>query len=438
MRIPRRKWLTSGACATFAGLALGMGRKPHAGRLRLCLPWALDGIDPHDANDPAAAFFGGAIASPLYAIDPSARVYPTLAAALPDLTPTGATLTLRAGLAASNGRALDARDLVFSLERARRLGGNAVLGRFARPRRIPGDALSVHFERADPVALAHALSSPLCALVPRDFSPRAPQGTGAFRARLDRGALSLERNPYAPRGPAWLDRIEVATVADLAEALRRFEAGEVDLGWLGRGLHRPRENSRLVAASDVGWVVLRAGRRAGRWGGPGAIAGLLANLAPSQLERFGLGAPNTNVRPYPYAGPDCELLTRDDSSYLLELGRTLAELLGSASSRVTLKPIPIAQLREAKRSGDYGFLLDIVRSLGPSVHDAQLSLLQEQNPELTRNPPTLPPNLAEGGWIEHTTRTLNLGVVGSLRVLVAHSPEVRGLEGWDLGDVWIA
>src|SRR5690606_32537290 len=98
----------------------------------------------------------------------------------------------------------------------------------------------------------------------------------------------LTRNPYAARGPAFLDQLEVRSARDLADALRQFEAGQCNLGWFGRGLHEPRAGSAMVDAGHAGWVVLHSGVHAGKWGQPGIVPSLLATLDPAVLDRFGL------------------------------------------------------------------------------------------------------------------------------------------------------
>ncbi len=417
--------------------ALAMGRTPVGGRLRLSVPWSLTRLDPHDQNDPAAAFFAPAVAEPVFGVDARGRIYPTLAAELPQKTKTGCVVRLRPGLRSTAGRAIDNRDLTWSVARARRFGASALLAGLPNPKRVPGDALAVSFDSATPERVLGPLASPLCALLPRAFGPQEPDGTGPFRARLHDGLLELSRNPHAARGPAFLQSIEVQPARDLAEALRQFESGEVDLGWLGRGLHGPRKDSRLVDAGRVGWVVLHSGSQAGAWGAPGAAAGLLASIAASRLERFGLGEVGRASSRHAYAGPDCELLTREDSSYLVELARSLSELLGSDGHRIRLVTASAEVIRKRKRSRDFGFLLDMTRSLGPELSHLQLSLLQEASPELARRPPAIPQGMNRSVLVQRTTAMLSMAVVGELKVVVGKAPQLHGVEGWQPGDFWL-
>ncbi len=421
-----------------AALSAGMARTPTNGRLRLAVPWGLGQLDPHDPNDAAAAFFGGAIADPLFAKDVHGRVYPALAAELPQREGDHCVIRLRPGLRSSKGRAIDTADLLWSMQRATNSGARALIGPFGAASAKRDSVPSIRFPTSDLDALADALCSPLTALLPRAFGPHAPVGTGAFEARLSPGRLVLERNPWAARGAPFLERIEIQSTTDLGEALRSFEAAEVDVGWLGRGLHAPRRDTRLTDAGAVGWIVLHTAAGAGAWGAPGVAAQLLSSIPQAQLERFGLGVASRPTRRSSYGGPPCEMLVDGSASYLVELGKTLCGLLSSPGHELTLKTVNRETLIKRKRTKDFAFLLDVTRSLGNAPAQRQLSLLQEANPALARRPPKLPPNVSEAQLLERVTATLNLAVVGTLRVVVALAPNARGLEHWQLGDAWLA
>ena len=51
-----------------------------------------------------------------------------------------------------------------------------------------------------------------------------PDGTGAFRADLKGGKLTLTRNTNAARGAAFLESIEGESAAGLNASLRQFES----------------------------------------------------------------------------------------------------------------------------------------------------------------------------------------------------------------------
>jgi peptide/nickel transport system substrate-binding protein len=415
--------------ASAAGAAFG--RTPVGGTLRLTLPFGGGRLDPHAADEPLAALFGPAVADPLFALDGNGRPYPTLASSLPERTAKGARVVLRPGLVSARGKRLDARDVLFSWSRAQKQGGAAVLAELPVPLADPTDPLAVNVPGADVNAVALALASPLTALVPRGFSPAAPDGTGAFRASVSERSLLFEQNTNAARGAAFLGRIEVTLVLDLAEALRAFEADRADLGWLGGGLHRSRAGSVAFEGPSVGWVVLRTGRDAGRWGAPGIAQQLLDRIPREPLRPFGIVLPATGGPGAIWGGGDAELLSSSDVPQLVRAAETLATLLSAPGQRVTSRPVARAEFEARRASGRFSLLLDFVRSAGPPGRTTLLSLLAAASPELAARPPRMtsyePSEIA---------RTLPLGVVGALSVTGARIPELSGLEAWQLGSVF--
>jgi peptide/nickel transport system substrate-binding protein len=418
------------ACATLmvGSTALGLGRTPYGGVLRLVVPWGLERIDPHAADDPIAALFAHAIADPLYALDALGRPYPALAAALPKASPHGLELRLRPGLVTARGHALDAADVTASLARARRRGA-----RVPEARALPGqDRLGIGFSGSSVDGLIEALSNPLAAILPKNFSPLAPDATGAFFAQLAHGHLLLRRNPRAARGPAFLDAIEVHTVSDLAEALRAFESGAVDLGWLGAGLHQPRPNSLSFRGTGYGWAVLRTGKRAGTWGAPGVAQKLLDGIAPERLRHLGLEdlAPAA-ADAIPWGGGNVSLHVADDAPQLVLVARALAALLRRPGHEIEVTTLPRAELVTRRAARDFALMLDFVRGLGPGRDRVEEAFVSAENPELAKN-------LARrfGSDARAVCRTLTLGVIGELWVTGAHDSAFQRLAGWQLGNVF--
>jgi peptide/nickel transport system substrate-binding protein len=426
-RLGRRGFLTALACASSAG---ALGRTPFGATLRLRLPLYFGGIDPHLLDDPLSALFAPAIADPLYAFDAIGKPYPALANALPEHTSRGARISLRPELLSARGKALSAADIVFSFKRAQALGGAAVLGTFRPPSIDHKDALSALFPDADPVELARALASPLTALVPRGFSPSTPDGTGAFKATVGNGTLTLLRNENAARAAAFLERIELSRAADLADALRAFEAGSVDVGWLGNGLYRARAGAVPLEGPVFGWIVLRTGLDAKTWGAPGIAQQLAATLPSEALSHFGVRAlpgPGEGVH---WGGGPATLLVCDDAPHALELGRALEPLLSSSGNEVRVNAVPRATWLDARRTRRFALLLDFVRSASSDPTQATQALLAAVDPALAKHPPRNSSSLRE------LTRTLSLGIVGEVRVSGSRVAAFEGLETWQLGGVW--
>jgi peptide/nickel transport system substrate-binding protein len=431
----RRSALSRRAFATAlatAPAALALGRTPTTGNLRLSLPFDPSSLDPHVADTPLAALFGSAIAEPLFALDGEGRPYPTLAQGLPEATRGGARVSLRPGLVSARGKPLVARDAVFSLDRSRRLGGVAVLGELGAPVADAKDPLAFVVPGVEPGALATALASPLAALVPRGFSALAPDGAGPFRATPSRDTLLLERNLRAARGPSFLASITVTRASDLAAALRAFESGQADLGFLGAGLHRARPGAVPFEGPVYGWAVLRAGREAGAWGAPGVTQGLADRVAPETLRHLGVVPIGGTLLPNAgWGGNAAELLVDADTPVLQKLAEAAAPMLGG-SAALSVRAVPHAELAERRTSGAFTVMLDFVRLAGPPGRATLLSLLAASSPGLAARPPRVPSTEPRD-----VARTLPLGVVGALRISGARIPELVGIETFQLGNAWL-
>lgn len=412
------------------------GRTPYGGTLRLHLPFALEGVDPHDLFDLDAAVLGGALFDSLYAADDKGRPYATLADGLPESTPNGLRVMLRAGLKTAAGRSLEAADLELSLQRASRGGARLLLHPFGVPKRVAGRPGGVLFPRGEPQDLARALASPLTAVVPRGFQPRRPDGTGPFACTPTTSGLVLRRNAHAARGGGFLDAIDARRSPDLAAALRAFEASEADLGWLASGLHRARRQARQLDAGTLGWVVMATGRQLGPWAAPGVAQTVLDESPLGSLSALGLTVPSaTPAAPRPWRGPATELLVDARTPQLLAIARALTEALGGGGSGITVSPVPSATLLAKRTTGDYGLLLDFVRVIGTEPGDDARALLTAAS-------------VATGGQLVTTssfssrepyggvTRRLPLGVVGALRLRGAHLDTFVGLDRWQLGEVY--
>lgn len=431
----RRSWLGCAALVTLAAAtrsAAALGRTPHGGQLRISLPWPITRVDPHALGDATGALFSSALFDSLYAVDGSGHPYPALAAALPESTPRGTRVRLRPWLVTAGGRALDSRDVVFSCKRARASGAAAVLAGFKAPTRDAEDPLAALFANADASALALALASPVTALVPRGFAPSLPDGTGAFAAKLGGGTLMLTRSATAARGAAFLDRVLVTQVSDLSGALRAFESGDADLGWLGRGLHRPRPDAVDFDAGAFGWVVLRSGAEAGAWAAPGVAQQLLDGVDASRLAHLGLAAlPERPSGDPAWGGRPAPLLVASDAPHLVAIARELSAILSRPGHEVATQERPATEVAQRVASGRFALALDFVRRLGDGAAATQAALITAANPALAAHPPRAGVDDARG-----IARSLTLGVVGELHIAGAHAPELHGIASWNLGAVW--
>ncbi|HEU5073954.1 MAG TPA: ABC transporter substrate-binding protein [Polyangiaceae bacterium] len=424
----RRSFLAL-ACA--AAPALGLTPPKYGGALRLKLPVGLAGLDPHTLDDVASALFAPTLFDTLYAKDKAGAAFPALAASLPETVPEGARVVMRSGLRTALGKPLGPRDVVFALRRAAASGGIAWLNAFVQPIVDPKSAHALIFRGAKPDALANTLSSPITAIVPQGFTSLRPDGTGAYQALVARDGITLTRNDNAARGAAFLDRIRAEPARDLSDALRAFETGDADIGWLGKGLHEPRAGARSFDAGPLGWVVLHSGRDAGAWGRPGVAQQLADELSPTRLSHLGLrGMPSARSGPG-WGGPAGSLLADQASPQMVEIATSVASLLSRPGHELNVAARSRNELSAAKRSREFLLMLDFVRRLDDSAEGTIAALYAAADPALARHPPKLKTDPRT------TARALSLGVIGELHVYGAHLPSLVGLNAWELGSCWL-
>ncbi len=417
------------------GEALALGRTPLGGKVTFRVPWSLASIDPHDLRDPAAALFANAIFDSLFALDGGNSPYPTLATGLPTRESPGTVLRLREGLKTARGTTLDAKDLIFSIERARVRGGAALWTDLPKPAPHPGDRHAVVLGSADPGKVARALASPLFALVSRSFNAASPDGTGAFRADIKGSKLTLSRNANASRGASFLETMEVESASDLKASLRQFEAERDDLGWLGMGLFGGRKSAVRFDCGVLAWVVVVTGSDAGAAGVAGAAQQLANALPPVRLAHLGLGVlPQATGSPL-WTGPKTELIVDESAAHLVEIAGTVAPILSNPGHEVTVAALPRAEV--AKKRGKAALVLDVVRPLSPGPLGTLLSLASAEDAtraiELSRRPPK---NL--GSPVRSLTSSLRVGVLGEVRAAGGATADLAfaktaPIEGWDLG-----
>lgn len=435
----RRTFLAGAALFTALGIAedgFALGRTPHGGRLSFVLPWSTRSIDPHDVLDSGAALFGAAMSDPLFVLDTSGNPVPALAEVYPAKEALGTVVRLREGLRTARKRPLDARDVVASIERARARGAAAIFTDVPTPKTVKSDPLAVVFGAADPHKLARALSSPVAAILPRNFDPAAPDGTGAFRADCSDKRIVLSRNPFAARGPAFLEKIEITKASDLATSLRQFEAERTDIGWLGLGLHNDRKGAVRFDMGRAAWIVLWVDPRIGSFGAPGTAQRLLDAIAPERLSHLGLGPLPKAGANLAWGGPPMELWVDEASAFMVEVAKTLGPILTQPGREITVVPLARSEIVKRRGKGPVGMSLEVVHAVAPGALGAWASLVAADDPVRAKELGKKPPKWAQHAPVRSLTHGMQLGVLGEVRVTGGIMPDitlVRASEGWDLG-----
>ena len=421
------------AAAAASSAARAMGRTPYGGRLRLAVPWPIVSLEPASLSDGFSALFASAAFEPLYAVDGAGNPYPALADALPSKLDAGCRLTLRAGLETAGGRGLTGADVVATIARARSRGGVGLLGELENPRVDAKDPLSVVFAHGAADVVARTLANPLLALVPRNFSPLAPDGCGAFKVELSRGRAVLTRNPKAARGASFLEAIEVTSVNDMAELLRGFEANQTDIGWFGTGLYRAVKDAVAFETPRYAFAVLMAGKAVGAWGAPGTLQALLDAVPAQQLSHLGVRAlPTQASGSVSWGGPATTIAALANAPQLLAIARALAGTLSTPGHELTVVEKTAEELLALQNSRQFGLLLDAVRAPTAAARDIEIALRTAASPEAAKRAPrTVAQSPRELG------RQLPLGVIGDLTIWGARRAPFVGVEAWQLGAVYL-
>lgn len=407
---------------------LAMRRTPYGGQLHLSLPLGLSRLDPHDPEHLASALFGTSIFDSLYALDGSGRPYPTLVEALPSLKNGCVEVHLREELEFSNSSPLSARAVASSLLRSAKM--STVLLPLANALILPTNERTVRFRGENLEEVARLLASPRAAIVPVDFSPNRPVGSGALKAKRSGSLLKLERNYLCPRGGAFIDAAELATSTP-TESLRAFEARRSQLGFLGRGLHQERKDAADFQLDSVAQVVLEPGRSLKSFARPGVLQSALESLPQAPLEALGLSGPRQKSRPW--AGPTLELLVDHDEPWLRAIAEELAQSWSRTTVGVRVTPLSRTALQEKRMSADFDAIVSWRSTVGlpPKLSTDELFLIDGRAPP--RGGRTMSP--------QEAARQLNLGIVGELRPYGAVD---RGLTGlmrpthFDLGGTYFS
>jgi peptide/nickel transport system substrate-binding protein len=368
----------------------------------------------------------------LYGLDGAGNPYPALAEALPSKLDAGCRVALRPGLKTAAGRALAGADVVATLARARSRGAVGLLGELDSPVVDAKDPLGVVFPRSPADAVARALSSPLLALVPRNFSPLAPDGCGAFKVELGRGRAVFTRNPNAARGASFLDAIEVTVASDMADLLRGFETGATDVAWFGTGLYRAVKDALPFEAPRYGFAVLLAGKAAGAWGAPGTLQALLDAIPAGQLSHLGVrGLPQQSSGSAAWGGPATTVSVLANAPQLAAVARAVAATLSTPGHELTVVEKSAEELASQQANRQFGLLVDHVRAPTTLARDVELALRTVASPDAAkRAPKTAPLAPRELG------RQLPLGVIGELSIWGTRRAPFVNLETWQLGGIW--
>lgn len=158
-------------------------------------------------------------------------------------------LFLRDDVRYTNGEKLDAREVVYNIDRWIRKPGKLLAPRMGQIRNVTQkveatDAYTVEITLKDPAAsFLAALASPYNVIIPRSIFQKVDEtgrnvtiddwvGSGPFKIKSQQWdvLMKLERNPdYYEKGKPYLDGIEIPVVTDLGTAVAAFRTGRLDI-----------------------------------------------------------------------------------------------------------------------------------------------------------------------------------------------------------------
>jgi peptide/nickel transport system substrate-binding protein len=243
-------------------LAAACAEPPPAHDLRMAYPHQLVTMDPHAHADAVTELVLSAVYESLVRFEPGQPVKPGLADRW--TTPDDSTwwIHIRDGVRFHDGTRLTPEDVVASIERARasRILGHQ-LDEIEQVRMLEDNERTIEITTSKPAPLLLTRLESV-AIVPRDFDPSTPIGTGPYRWRVGsvEGPIVLDRwNDYWARAPDF-DEVTIQFVSvleELAELLHNHKldvVAAVTVSYVRD--HEPAPSWRVVALPTVATAYL--------------------------------------------------------------------------------------------------------------------------------------------------------------------------------------
>ncbi|MQB46225.1 peptide ABC transporter substrate-binding protein [Rhizobium sp. ICMP 5592] len=235
-----------------AAMAQSEARKT-GGIMRVAVPGgSADSLDPHRTQGQISDIvrfcnlFDG-----LCEFKPDASVGFVLAESFtPNGDATEWTLSLRSGVKTHAGKDFTADDVIYSVKRIldkEHPSKGAALISFIDPTKVEKvDDLTVRFMLAAPNGLfSEVWANRYLKMVPRDFDPAAPVGTGPFKyVSFTPGQESVfDRFDGYFRERAWVDQLVISVINDNTAAINALRGGQVEITYT-----MPFAQARVISA----------------------------------------------------------------------------------------------------------------------------------------------------------------------------------------------
>jgi peptide/nickel transport system substrate-binding protein len=368
-----------------------------------------ESLDPHFAQYNAsnqARIFNMYDSLVRYGAD--GKPQPQLAQELtPDAAATAWTLRLPAGATFHNGRPVTADDVIASLRRAADpksiLASSYAFVDLAGIKKV--DERTVLIPTKVPVAILPDLLADASPVVPADFDPAKPVGSGPFSLQAFQVGRATQFGRFADYwdDPATLDQLTVANIVDPAARLNALKAGQVDLvdavpgaqartlsggtgllvsegaGWGGFVMNcatgpftdvRVRQAMRLIVDRPAMVQQVLAG-----YGRPGndiyspADPAKIDDSIPQREQN--LDEAKSLLRAAGHADLKIELTTAPIRTGAVEMCTVLAEQAKAAGVTITVRPMDVNAFHQGVRT--YPFTVTTANTLGSSFIRFSLS-----------------------------------------------------------------
>jgi peptide/nickel transport system substrate-binding protein len=261
------------------------------GTLRVALSAEPDKLDPTLARTLVGRTVFNAMCEKLYDVDSKLAIVPQLAAALPEFSADGLTITIkvRQGVKFADGTALDAAAVKTSLDRHRTLTGSARTSELTSVDSVqvvdPG-TVSIKMKTAfAPLTAVLAdrsgmIMSPAALTAQGDNFATSPVCVGAFKfaSRVAQDKIELVKDPmYYDAAKVHLAGITYKIIADATTRFNNLRSGDVDVldavAATDVDALKADANLRLVTSDSLGYqgITLNLGNVAGVGKTPGIL-----------------------------------------------------------------------------------------------------------------------------------------------------------------------
>ncbi|HET6214781.1 MAG TPA: ABC transporter substrate-binding protein [Micromonosporaceae bacterium] len=335
--------LAASACSSIDSSAPGPSAGPDnrplkaGGELRIALSAEPDLLDPTLARTLVGRTIFNAICEKLYDVDEKLVIVPQLAAALPDVSADGKTVTikLRQGLKFADGTTMDATAVKTSLDRHRSLTGSARKSELSSVDSVEVvDQSTVAIKLKAPFApLAAVLAdrsgmimSPAALTAQGDKFASSPVCIGPFkfssRVAQDRIEVVKDSN-YYDAAKVKLDKVTYKIIADASTRLNNLRSGDVEVLDTVAATDveslKADSNLRLLTSESLGYqgITVNLGNANGVGKAPGTLsaqyAGPVAN-DPRVRRAFELSLDRAAINKVVFAGqfsPSCSPISPD-------------------------------------------------------------------------------------------------------------------------------